>query len=90
MDTTDTRLLWLARIFGIGLHVPMLLIFILQGLLVPTEVVIFLITVWVVVLGGGVVLWRRRSLLIALIPVIDVVIVYSVAAIGSALFGWRA
>ncbi|MEO8639255.1 MAG: hypothetical protein ABI458_04990 [Chloroflexota bacterium] len=83
-------LLWTARIFGIGLHLPMFLVFVLQGLVLPTEGVWLLIALWLVVLLALVVLWRRRSYLIALAPVADVILLYSVNLLGRALFDWRA
>ena len=83
-------LLWTARIFGIGLHLPMLLVFAFQGLVIPAEGVWLLVALWLVVLLAVVVLWRRRSYLIALAPVADVVLLYSVNVLGRALFDWRA
>lgn len=88
--TRSDALLWAARIFGIGLHPPMLLVFVVQGLVLPTEGVLLLVALWLVVLLGLVVLWRRRSYLIALAPVADVILLYSVNALGRALFDWRA
>ena len=88
--TERTRLVWVARIFGIGVHLPMLLVFVVQGLVLPTEGVLLLVALWVAVLGALVVLWQRRSLLIALVPVVDLILLYSVNVLGRALFDWRA
>jgi hypothetical protein len=68
----------------------MLLVFAVQGLVLPTEGVLLLVALWVALLVAVVVLWRRRSLLIALVPVADVILLYSVNALGRALFDWRA
>ena len=81
--------LWAARMFGIGLHLPMLLIFIVQGLSVPTEGVLLLVALWLALLAALVVVWRRRSYLIALVPVADVILVYGVTSLGRELFDWR-
>jgi hypothetical protein len=88
--TRSDGLLWAGRIFGIGLHLPMLLVFVVQGLVMPTEGVLLLVALWLVVLLALVVLWRRRSYLIALAPVADVILLYSANALGRALFDWRA
>jgi hypothetical protein len=88
--TPSNGLLWAARIFGIGLHLPMLLVFAVQGLVLPTEGVLLLVALWLVVFVALVILWRRRSYLIALAPVADVILLYSVNALGRALFDWRA
>ena len=88
--TRSVVLLWVARIIGIGLHLPMLLVFLVQGLVLPTEGVSLLVALWLVVLAALVVLWRRRSYLIALAPVADVILLYSVNVLGRALFEWHA
>ncbi len=80
----------LARWGGLILHVPMLFIFIVQGLVMPTEGVLLLVGVWVALLVVIVVAWRRMPLLIALVPIADVAVLYAVTAIGKALFDWRA
>jgi hypothetical protein len=79
----------LARWLGLLLHLPMLLVFIVQGLNVPTEGVLFLVLLWGLLLVSIVILWRRAPLLIAGVPVLDVAIVYGVTAAGRALFDWR-
>ena len=78
-----------ARWGGLLLHLPMLLIFIVQGLSVPTEGVLFLVAMWLALLLGIVVAWTRAPLLIALVPIVDVVLVYAVTEIGRAVFDWR-
>jgi hypothetical protein len=80
----------LARWGGLILHVPMLLIFIVQGLVMPTEGVLLLVGAWAVLLVAIVLLWRRAPIFIALVPIIDVAVLYGVTAIGKALFDWRA
>jgi hypothetical protein len=88
--TRSHAFLWAARIFGIGLHVPVLLIFIVQGIVVPTEGVLLLVAFWLAVLVAHIVLWRRRSYLVALGPVVDLIVLYGVTAAGRALFHWGA
>ena len=78
-----------ARLLGAGLHVPMLGIFIVQGLNVPTEGVLFLVALWLALLLALVILWRRGTLWIAAVPVVDVLLVYAVTAVGRAVFGWQ-
>jgi hypothetical protein len=68
----------------------MFFIFVVQGLVLPTEGVLLLLSLWLVVLLALVVLWRRRSYLIALAPVADVILLYGVNVLGRALFDWRA
>jgi hypothetical protein len=80
----------LARWGGLILHVPMLFLFIVQGLVMPTEGVLLLVGAWVALLVAIVVLWRRAPIFIALVPIIDVGVLYGVTAIGRALFDWRA
>ncbi len=80
----------IARWLGFLLHLPMLLVVVVQGLVVPTEGVLFMVGLWVALLVGVALLWRRAPLLIALVPVVDVAIIYGVTAIGRALFGWHA
>ena len=82
--------LWVARIFGIGLHLPMLLIFIVQGLIVPTEGVLFLVALWLALLVAMIVFWVKRSYLVALVPFADVIVVNAVTWLGSAVFDWGA
>ncbi len=67
----------------------MLLVIVVLGVVLPTEGVWLLVALWLVVLLALVVLWRRRSYLIALAPVADVILLYSVNALGRALFDWR-
>jgi len=78
-----------APIIGLVLHIPMLLIFYVQGLVMPGEGVAFLIALWVALTVGIFILWRRAPLMILLVPVVDVALVYGVTAIGRALFGWH-
>lgn len=79
----------IARWLGLLLHLPMLLVFYVQGLVLPSEGVMSLLVLWVALLIGIALLWRRAPLLIALVPAVDVALVYSVTALGRALFGWQ-
>jgi hypothetical protein len=87
-----TRSGWLlvaARIVGIGLHLPMFLVFVVQGLVLPTEGVLLLLALWLAVAVALVVFWRRLSYLIALAPLADVILLYGVNALGREVFHWR-
>jgi hypothetical protein len=68
----------------------MFFVFIVQGLVLPTEGVLVLVALWLALLIALIVLWRRRSYLIGLVPVADVIVLYGVNVLGRALFDWRA
>lgn len=88
--TRSDALLWATRIFGTVVHLPIFFVFIVQGLVLPTEGVLLLVALWLALLAALVVLWRRRSYLIGLVPVADVILLYGVNVLGRALFDWRA
>ena len=79
----------LMRGVAVVAHLVMLPIFIVQGLNVPTEGVLFLVGLWLVLSATIVIAWRRSAALVALVPVADIALVYGVTAIGRALFGWQ-
>ena len=81
--------LQIVRWAGLLLHLPMLPLFYVQGLVLPTEGVVGLIVMWIVLLVVAVLLWKRAPLLIALVPVADVALIYGVTWVGRNLLGWH-
>ena len=79
----------IARWLGLLLHLPMLFVFYVQGLVLPSEGVLLLLVLWVALAVGVALLWRRAPLLIAVVPAVDVGLIYGVTAMGRALFGWH-
>ncbi|MGH2444823.1 MAG: hypothetical protein ACRDGD_02105 [Candidatus Limnocylindria bacterium] len=78
-----------ARWLGLLIHVPMIFVFVVQGLVLPSEGVAFLVGFWVLLLIGIGALWRRAPLVIAAVPIVDVILIYAVTAVGREMFDWR-
>jgi hypothetical protein len=82
-----------ARVAGwVGLValLPLLVLFLVSGLVAPQWAVAFFLLLWCVLLVTAVLSLRRRPLLVALLPVAGLAVWFVVLQIGDAFFGWSA
>ena len=75
---------------GIVLLLPLLIPFLVSGLVMPSWAVIFFVVVWVVLVVLAVYFFRRRPLLVLAIPFAGFVFWLAFWLIGATLFDWTA
>ncbi len=69
---------------GIGLT-----FYVAAGLLAPLPGIVVLWLLWLALLGALIVLWRRRSWWVLVIPPLAFGVWFGVLSLGEAVFDWR-
>lgn len=75
---------------GIVLLVPLLVPFLVSGLVMPSWAVVFLVLVWVALLVLALYFFKRRPLLVLLLPFAGLAFWLAFWLVGGALFDWTA
>lgn len=75
---------------GLAAHLLMLVWYAATGLVAPAWAVAGLLVVWLVLLGYGLRLLRRRPAAVPLVPLAAAVIWLAVVSAGDAWLGWTA
>ncbi len=77
-------------IFGIVLYVVVAWFYLVSGLVIPTPWYWFVLGVWVVGLYYLLRVFRERPVWTPIVPVLAVLVLIAIAALGGALLGWTA
>ena len=80
----------LAAAAAVVAHLAVGYVYLVSGLVAPAWAVITLLVWWGLLAAGGVVLWRRRSYLVLLVPVVGLVTWIAVLWFGGEMLGWTA
>ena len=87
-ELTPRRVLY--ALVGLALHLTAGFVMLVSGLVAPPWAVVMMLFVWAFLLGLGLRMWRYKSWVTIVFPVIAFAVWIATLVLGEALFGWQA